>query len=536
MNLESQTGTSEEDEQACATNTTKVSTRSEDVTLNPLALNQPPPSSAHSDLGDMPAEDFRRTLHEVADWIADYRAGIERRRVEPERKPGDLVKELPAAPPAEAEPMDAILRDLDALIMPNIVHWGHPSFLGYFATTTTAPGIIGEMIAAALNVSAMTWQTSPAATELEVVVLDWIRQMLGLPAEFNGIVYDTASVAVLHAVAAAREELGFSVRREGLANRADVPTLTLYASDQAHSSLEKAAITLGIGEANVRRIKTDESYRMDVGELRRAISNDLQAGRRPVAVVATVGTTSATSVDPVEAIAEVCREHKIWMHVDAAYGGAMALLDEGRYVMRGAEQADSVAFNPHKWMFVPLDFSTLYVRRPETLRAVFSLVPEYLRGDAERAADAVPNYMDYGIQLGRRFRALKAWFVIRTFGRDGIAARIREACRLARLVAEWVAADGRFELLAPVKMGVVCFRAVQFNKNAGLAPSDAELNDLNERLLARINASGATYLTHTRLHNRIALRIAVGNVLTTESHLARVWNLIGDELSAMSNA
>jgi len=485
-------------------------------------------------LGDLPGDEFRRLLHEVADWVADYREGVEARRVAPEHRPGATSDQLPVAPPEAAEPMGDILRDFDRVIMPGIVHWGHPAFLGYFATTTTAPGILGEMLAAALNVSAMTWQTSPAATELETVVLDWIRQMLGLPPEFQGVVYDTASVAVLHALAAAREELGFDVRREGLAGRDAVPALTLYASDQAHSSLEKAAITLGVGEANVRRVASDDAYRMDMGALRRAVGEDVRAGRRPLAVVATVGTTSATSVDPVEEVAEVCREHRAWLHVDAAYGGAMALLEEGRRLMRGVEQADSVVFNPHKWLFVPLDFSALYVRRPETLRRVFSLVPEYLRGDAERAGGTTPNYMDYGIQLGRRFRALKAWFVIRAFGREGLAARVGEACRLARVVAGWVEADDRFELLAPVTMGVVCFRARALNGGAEENPPGEVLDELNERLLARVNATGAAYLTHTRLRGRLALRIAVGNVLTRERHLARAWELVRQHHAALT--
>jgi aromatic-L-amino-acid decarboxylase len=481
-------------------------------------------------LGDLPDEEFRRLLHEVADWVADYRASIEERRIAPVHTPGAIMNELPATPPERTQPLDEILRDFDRIIMPGIVHWSHPAFLGYFSTTTNAPGILGEMLAAALNVSAMTWQTSPAATELEVVVLSWIRQMLGLPAEFTGVVYDTASVAVLHALAAAREELGFDVRREGLAGRADVPALMLYASDQAHSSLEKAAITLGLGEANVRRVASDDKYRMDVGALRSAIEEDLRAGRRPLAVVATIGTTSATSVDPVERVADVCRERGVWLHVDAAYGGALALLEESRRVMRGVGRADSVVFNPHKWLYVPLDFSTLYVRRPEALRRVFSLVPEYLRGDAERAGGTVPNYMDYGIQLGRRFRALKAWFVIRAFGREGLAARIREAQRLARLVAGWIAADDRFEVLAPVEMGVVCFRARATCGGSKERVSDAALDELNERLLTLVNATGATYLTHTRLRGRLALRIAVGNVLTTERHLAQAWEVVRREL------
>jgi aromatic-L-amino-acid decarboxylase len=478
------------------------------------------------DLGDLPDEEFRRLLHEAADWIADYRAGIGSRRVAPAGPPGAVAAALPESPPERAEPMDEVLRDFERVVMPGILHWGHPSFLGYFSTTTTAPGILGEVLAAALNVSAMTWQTSPAATELETVVLDWVRQMLGLPEEFRGVVYDTASVALVHALAAAREELGYDVRRAGLAGRRDVPALVVYASDQAHSSVEKAAIMLGLGEENVRRVATDGAYRMEVGALRAALDEDARAGRRPLAVVATVGTTSATSVDPVEEVAGVCRERGVWLHVDAAYGGAMALLEEGRWVMRGVGRADSVVFNPHKWLYVPLDFSALYVRRPESLRRVFSLVPEYLRGDAERAAGAAENYMDYGIQLGRRFRALKAWFVIRAFGREGLAARVRESRRLALLFASWVERDARFELLAPVEMAVVCFRA---RREGG----DADA--FNERLLARVNDTGEAYLTHTRLHGRLALRVAVGNVLTAETHLAAAWDLIRRQLEEVLN-
>jgi aromatic-L-amino-acid decarboxylase len=299
---------------------------------------------------------------------------------------------------------------------------------------------------------------------------------------------------------------------------------------------------LGVGEGNVRRVETDGEYRMKVEALREALDEDARAGRRPLAVVATVGTTSATSVDPVEEIAELCAERGVWLHVDAAYGGAMALLEEGRWVMRGVARADSVVFNPHKWLYVPLDFSALYVRRPETLRRVFSLVPEYLRGDAERAAGAAENYMDYGIQLGRRFRALKAWFVIRAFGRDGLAARIREARRLALLFASWVESDSRFELLAPVHMAVACFRARGLKGNASdAADADApptqtverDADALNERLLTRVNDTGEAYLTHTRLHGRLALRVAVGNVLTTETHLARAWELIRLQLESI---
>jgi aromatic-L-amino-acid decarboxylase len=468
-------------------------------------------------LGDLPADQFRSRLHEVADWIADYREHIGARRISPQGEPGAIAAALPPSAPASPEPLDQILADIDALIVPGLVHWGHPSFFGYFASTTTAPGILGEMIAATLNVSAMTWRTSPAATELETVVLGWLRQMLGLPEQHQGIVYDTASVATMHALAAAREALSLNVRKAGLAGRRELGRLRIYTSDQAHSSVDKAAITLGIGEENVVRIPTDDEFRMVPASLEAALLQDLAQGHLPCAVVATVGTTSTTSVDPLEEIAPICHKHGVWLHVDAAYGGAMALLPEGRWAMAGAGAADSIVVNPHKWLFVPLDFSALYTRRPEMLRAVFSLTPEYLQGDACAAAE---NYMDYGIQLGRRFRALKAWMVFRTFGVDGLRARIREHVRLAQLLASWIEADPDFDLMAPVTMAVVCFRA------RGTTRNEAATDALNESLVAAVNAGGEAYLTHTQVRRRSAIRLAIGNVLTTEQHVAACWKLI----------
>jgi aromatic-L-amino-acid decarboxylase len=370
------------------------------------------------------------------------------------------------------------------------------------------------LMAATLNVSAMTWATSPAATELEAVVLKWLRQLLHLPEQFFGVVYDTASVATMHALAAAREQLPLNTRALGLAGREDVPRLRIYVSEHTHSSVVKAAITLGIGEANVKRVACDAGFRMKVNDLRQAIEHDRAAGYLPMAVVATVGTTSCTAVDPVVEIAALCRDEDIWLHVDAAYGGAMALLPEGRHLLAGVELADSVVVNPHKWLLVPLDFSALYTRNPERLRAVFSLVPEYLRGDAEQGEI---NYMDYGIQLGRRFRALKAWIVFSAFGEEGLVQRIRENIRLAGLFASWVESDEEFELLAPVEMAVVCFRALWTTE---------QLNVLNKELVRHVNSSGKAYLTHTVLGDKVALRIAVGNVLTTEDHLREVFSIL----------
>jgi aromatic-L-amino-acid decarboxylase len=472
-------------------------------------------------LGDLSPDELRVQLHRMADWVADYRETIEERAISPSVSPGTIAGQLRADGWENSAPLEAILRDLDHVVMPGILHWGHPAFLGYFGSTSNGPALLGEIAAAALNVSAMTWRTSPAATEMETVTLGWIRSAIGLPDAFFGVVYDTASIATLHALAAARERAGPQIRKRGLAGRGDLPTYRIYASDQAHSSVEKAAIALGIGEANVIRIGTDSEFRMNARALRDAIDADIGAGYRPLAVVATVGTTSTGSVDPVPEISSICEERGIWLHVDAAYGGALGLLEEGRWAMAGTEHVDSIVVNPHKWLFVPLDFSALYTRHPEILRSVFSLVPEYLSGDA--TSDGALDYMDYSIQLGRRFRALKAWMVLRSFGRTGIESRIREHCRLARLFASWIDADKSFVRAAPVTMGIVCFRY----QRGGAAPEDDDAR--NEAIVEAVNAGGRTYLTRTVLDGRVVLRIGLGNVLTTETHLAEAWQAIRTE-------
>jgi aromatic-L-amino-acid decarboxylase len=480
----------------------------------------PPPLGP---LGDMPPRQLREELHRMADWIADYRESIADRAISPVIAPGRVTAGLsPSLPDAPAD-MSTIRRDFDDIVMPGIVHWGHPAFLGYFGSTSNGPALLGELAAAALNVSAMTWRTSPAATELETVIVRWIREMVGLPSSFMGVVYDTASVGVLHALAAARESIAPGVRLRGIVARTDVRVQRVYASDQAHSSLEKAIIVLGLGEENVVRIRTDDAFRLDVAALRTAIDADRRDGRQPLAVVATVGTTSSASVDPVAAIADVCEGEGVWLHVDAAYGGAMGVLPEARGLLDGVERADSVVVNPHKWMFVPLDFSVLYTRHPNALRAVFSLTPEYLRGDAAGAdGGAAIDYMDYGLQLGRRFRALKAWMTMRAFGRSGIASRIREHCRLAGVLVDLIEREPGFELAAPPSMSVVCFRCTD--------ASDGDTGDrLNEAIVDAVNASGEAYLTHTRLRGSVVMRVGFGNVLTTEDHLAILWKRVLSE-------
>ncbi len=469
-------------------------------------------------LGDTPPEEFRKQLHELADWIADYREKIETLRVAPNEKPGAIVAKLPERAPEEGESFEEIMADVDRLVVPGMVHWGHPMFLGYFGWTTTGPGILGEILSAPLNVNAMTWRTSPVATELETVVIDWIRQWVGLPNEFDGVVYDTASVGIMHALAAAREQAAPSIRELGLAGRNDLPCFRIFTSDQAHNAAEKAAIALGIGEKNVRRVPSDSEFRMQMKALREMIAEDRRSGFKPMAIVATAGTTSTASVDPIAELARLCRDEKMWLHIDGAYGGGFAILPEFKWITEGWSEADSVIINPHKSLFVPLDFSVLYVRGLERLRRVFTLTPpDVLRADT---VDTVKNYMDYGIQLGRRFRALKAWVIFRSFGREGIASRLRESVRLANLFSDWVRIDSRFELSAPINMGVVCFRFVVEGTD------ENRIDKLNSEIVERINASGRAYLTQTKLLGRTVMRIGLGNVLTTEEHLGKAWEMI----------
>lgn len=461
---------------------------------------------------------IRAELRRIADWAADYRIGIGSRDVSRPSVPGEVAKSLASMDWEMPVSMDRIVQDLDEVVMPGILHWGHPAFLGYFGSTSNTPALVGEIAAAALNVNSMTWKSSPSATEMESVVLEWIRSMCGLPASHMGVVYDTASVAVMHALAGARELKAPGARKNGLAANPDIRALRVYASDQAHSSAEKAAIALGLGESNVVRIASDENFRMDCSALRAAIREDVTLGFTPMAVIATVGTTSTASSDPVTDIASVCTEFQLWLHVDGSYGVAYGVLPEGRWVMQGLEAADSIVVNPHKWLFVPLDFSTLFLKNPDSVRDVFSLTPEYLRGAATDSAQH--DYMDYGIQLGRRFRALKAWMVFRAFGRSGIESRIRENCRAAQVLADLVAREPGFRLATEVNMAIVCFRHEPPGMNADL------FNRLNQRIVERVNASGQAFLTYTTLRGQTCMRAGFGNLLTTDEHIHMVWKLI----------
>ncbi len=466
---------------------------------------------------------FLQGLSRLGSWIADYLDHSERYPVLAQVRPGEIRRNLPPSPPEHPEPFDRIFSDFQEILLPGVTHWNHPGFFAYFAITGSAPGVLGELLCAALNVNGMLWRTCPAATELEEVTLDWLRQLLGLPSRF-GVIMDTASVASLCALAAARESLGLEIRERGMAGRPELPRLRVYTSEQAHSSIEKGAIVLGFGQEGVRKIPVDEEFRMRPDALAEAIEEDLRAGWRPACVVATVGTTSTTSVDPVPEIAEICERYGIWLHVDAAYAGAAAILPEKRHVLAGCERADSLVVNPHKWLAVPIDCSAFYTRRPEVLRQAFSLVPEYLRTPE---ADAV-NFMDYGIQLGRRFRALKLWMVLRMLGASGLREMIRRHIALAQEFAGWVDEDPDFERVAPVPFSTVCFRA----RPRGVP--DEALDSLNERLLEAVNATGEVYLSHTRLKGHLVLRLAVGHLRTERAHVRRCWELLREHLDRLT--
>ena len=482
--------------------------------------------------GDMPAEEFRRFGHEIVDWIANYFEHIEDLPVLAQVEPGELKAQLPSSPPEEGESMEAILADVDRLIVPALTHWSHPSFFAYFATSTSAPGIFGELLSAAFDVKSMLWRTSPASTELEEVTLDWLRQMLGLDAGMSGFIYDTASVSSMHAIAAAREGVEMRIREEGMSGRPDLPLLRVYASEQAHSSIDKGIITLGLGQRALRKIPTDSEFRMDPKALAAAIEEDKRNGMLPFCVVATVGTTSTSSIDPVPAIVEICEQHTMWLHVDAAYAGPAAIVPEMRHILAGCDRADSLVLNPHKWLFTPFDCSVLYCRHMDLLRRAFSLVPEYLRTPEQ---DQVRSGSDYGVQLGRRFRALKLWMIIRYFGRDGLTARIREHCRLAKLFASWVEESPDWEIMAPVPFALVCFRARPPVAGETEEVKAKRLDAFNEAIMHGVNASGKAFLSHTKLNDKLTLRLSIGNIRTTERHVQRVWELLNEQLQRLTN-
>ena len=469
------------------------------------------------EFGDIPNDEFRARAHELVEWIGTYLDDPSKYPVLPPLVPGATRARLAHEPPADAEPLAQIFADFESQILPGLTHWNHPGFMAYFANTASAPGVLAEFLMAALNVNGMLWRTGPAATELEQVVTDWLRQLLGLTPGWFGMVNDLASTSTLYALAAAREvDASLDIRKKGLAGR-NLPRMRVYCSEHAHSSVDKAAMTLGLGFENVVRVAADLEFRMRPDALERAIADDRAAGFKPIAVVATVGTTSMTSVDPVPAIADICGREKLWLHVDGAYAGVAGAVPELRHHLAGVDRADSFVVNPHKWLFTPMDCSVFYTRRPDVLKRAFSLVAAYLE-TAE--ADQVVNYMDYGFQLGRRFRALKLWMVLRAFGADGIARRIRHHCEMAGTFASWVEGEPEWELSAPHPFSTLCFRHIA--PGATLEATNAH----NAKILDRVNESGDIFISHTMLGPTYVLRVAIGNLRTTEAHLARAWTLL----------
>ncbi|HEY4133193.1 MAG TPA: pyridoxal-dependent decarboxylase [Gemmatimonadaceae bacterium] len=465
--------------------------------------------------GDLSRETLTEQGRAVLDWIGDYLEHPKKFPVLSKAKPGEIRASLPSSPPRKGETLDTILADFQSKIIPGITHWNHPSFFGYFATSSSVPGILAELLIAAIDVKAMLWKTSPAATELEEVVTDWLRQMLGLGDEWFGITTDTASISTMLAMAAAREARPeLQIRERGMAGRTDLPRLRVFCSAHAHSSVDKGALALGLGLENVVKIPDDNAFRMRPDALAAQIAEDRANGHLPLFCVATVGTTSMTSIDPVPEIAEICQRENVWLHVDGAYGGMLAIVPEYRGLLDGVEGADSMVVNPHKWLFTPFDCSVLYLKRPEILKRAFSLVPEYL---VTREQDDVVNYMDYGVQLGRRFRALKLWMIIRAFGVDGLASRLREHCVLAQTFAKWVDESGDWELLAPVPFSLVCFRY------APRGMDEATRDLVNEAIMHAVNAGGDVFLSHTKMRGKFTLRLAIGNIRTEERHVALAW-------------
>jgi aromatic-L-amino-acid decarboxylase len=450
-------------------------------------------------------EDFRRAAHEAVEWVASYLENTRQYPVLPKVKPGDLTDALPHSGPERGESFDRIMKDFDQVIVPAVTHWNHPGFFGYFPSAASTPAIIAEMLAAVLNSNGIHWLSSPATVELEQVTLGWLREWMGLPENYFGIIYDTASVSSLHAIAAARE-----MADPGAHDNGAQPTLTLYCSEHAHSSIEKDCIGLGIGRRNVRKVPADAACRMDTGALARMIEADRASGRKPFCIVATIGTTSTTGIDPVPEIADIAEKQELWLHVDTAYAGAAAILPEMRQYFVGLDRADSIVLNPHKWLFIPMDLSAFYTRRPDVLRRAFSLVPEYLRSQENPRAI---NLMDYAIPLGRRFRALKLWFTLRYFGREGLMELLRGHIRLARELEGWIDADPRFERVAPGPFSLVCFRF-------------KGTNEQNHALLEAINSTGKYFLSHTELGGKYVLRLAIGNLATTREDVRGAWELI----------
>jgi aromatic-L-amino-acid decarboxylase len=477
-------------------------------------------------VADVDPATLRRMLHEVADVMADYAEGLEARPVLPPIEPGSISPLFPTSAPDSPESLATILDDYRRLVEPNATAWNHPGFMAYFPTSSSAAGVVGEMLMASLAQNTFLWRTSPIGTELETVVVSWMRQAFGLPEGFDGLFTDTASIGSLIGLAAAREAAGLEAAQHGLANRPEVGQPRVYCSAEAHSSIDRACMILGLGRDAVVHVPTDADYRMRADALEAAITDDLAAGRRPIAIIATIGTTASTSADPIAVIAPIAQAHGLWLHVDAAYAGVVALIPERRDLFTGWERADSIVINPHKWLFTPFDASLLLSRRMPQLRAAFSLMPEYLR-TLDRAAPT-RDMSEYTPQLGRRFRALKLWVILRWFGLDGLRRRIAHHLEQASELAGWVDAEPDWERLAPTPFSTVClrWRPASLAAREGDADVATFLDERNQAVMEAVNATGEVLLSHARLHGRFTIRVALGNLRTEDRHVAHAWELL----------
>ncbi len=463
----------------------------------------------------MNQNEFRKNAHQIVDWIADYWENIESLPVKAQVEPFEIYKQLPATAPDSGESFEAIMTDFQQIIVKGMTHWQHPAFMAYFPANSSAPSVLAEMLTAAMGAQGMIWQTSPAVAELEQRMMEWLADLCGLPKDWHGVIQDTASTATLCAILTARErKTNFKINTQGFENQ----SFTLYCSTETHSSIDKAVRIAGLGSDNLQKIAVDDRFAMIAENLEKRIIEDLQNDKTPLCVIASIGTTSSTAVDPLREIAEICTKYGIWLHVDAAFAGSAAILPEKRWILEGLEHADSYVFNPHKWLFTNFDCTAYYVKDKGILLKTFEILPEYLKTPLDKV---VNNYRDWGVQLGRRFRSLKLWFVMRSFGAEGLRSKIREHLRLADIFKAKLAADKRFEILAPVEFNLVCFRYLPENED-----NTEKINLANEQLLAKLNATGKVYLTHTKLKGIYTIRAVFGQTNVSEKQVELLWNLL----------
>ncbi|WP_215225477.1 pyridoxal phosphate-dependent decarboxylase family protein [Echinicola shivajiensis] len=468
-------------------------------------------------------KDFRKHAHKLVDWMADYLENKGSYPVSPDVQPGDIYQQIPKGAPELPESFDYIFQDFEQIIMPGMTHWQHPAFFGYFPANNSEPSILAEMLMSTLGAQCMSWLTSPAATELEEKVLEWLRDAKGLNSSWQGVIQDTASTATLCAILSARERASnFSINKDGFTGQ---EKYRIYSSSHVHSSVDKAMRIAGLGEANLVKVAVDKSHAMDLNSLSEAISADLMAGFTPLCVVSALGTTSSTAIDPVKEIGEICEEYELWHHIDAAYAGTALLLPECRWMLDNKVKADSYVFNPHKWMFTNFDCSVLYVKDAEYLVNTFSMTPEYLRTKQD---EHVNNYRDWGIQLGRRFRALKLWFVLRSYGLEGIREKLRLHLSLSKKVANLVENHENLELLAPIPLNTICFRFVDKSL------SEEKLNSLNAQWMHSVNATGKVFFTHTKLDGKYCIRWVIGQTDVSVNEIEMAWELLMEKLAELS--